>query len=1027
MEARARVINQSYVQTQMKGMAPEAVAANWPTVRATFAKQTLGLDNPNLTDRELHGVIGNKLKENGEQQSLLAYAHQEFSKPFRELPAAPKNLPNMPWLGTMNPALIGGVYDALKPLAEGLETPESIATLGVGAELKAVAETSKIARVALAGMGGVFAGIMGSAAVRDSKEVGRVMMDPNSNFQDKVTAVGKPVADVMAAILSAFGAVTELMPKAEVPPLLAKMDGANPAEAAAVLREEAQMKADSSISEYQDHTKKEAEQSPFVAGVAGQLSPQNPASDALKIAADKLDSIATPEQKSAQIATAIEKTQDEGGSHPSVGRAAAVWKSIKATTGPVIRSIGREVFPRTTHASIPAANQLARLASVREIGAAATDASAYAVMGDNLRSPEFNQNLAAVIIQDMRYATRERFAATGKDAAAAAVKDIMSPEDFQKLVSDPQIKKAIAAHKRTVQPAAQEMHEEAGGQLRVPGKFTGAFLNELQPLEEGAEAGPPSGAGGDPLARQLKKSSAFTEHYSGTSEKPLLDYRENIRQMINRNLPGFEWRKTIDTLESEGLAKVTKAGDEPVWEIGGKPTVKMLIQRQPQGPSENLYVRADLADEVKAANGERGNMDPNVIAKALTKAQLIGLGPVNIDSVTHIANMLSSLSGSERGNMLLHELAVKLPGVNIASALAAIHAKAVRVMVDDPALYADIQKLAEVGAWRAHQAAEPGIVARGITSGLGKLGVPQESTAAVLAHPLINSKAAISVTDRAARLVAKDIYDEAVKRGLFDDSDRGLRNFVNQLGVYNPKMMGSVELAFKQLGLSPFVVAGKQFNLNALRRLTGAPVPGVATNNQAMAKIMATNIAGTIATLMIPSILNYSRTRKVVPGNIPFGSLYLYTREDGSIAYLDPAQWIGLRRGLRITGAQAMMNDALSGKSPTATGKDAVSDIIMGQVHPFAGPAVNTAVTAAVGQTPYAILHGWHPKGGAGPSLESIKAAAYSLNPIEQKTVEGGKSGKSPVKTIVEGIAGAGGLKFKTPRGKRNPYTLRQQ
>lgn len=689
------------------------------------------------------------------------------------------------------------------------------------------------------------------------------------------------------------------------------------------------------------------------------------------------------EQEVAAVAQSIMGDTNLYAVPQGVAKMMQVIDAIRDKQGPIIRAIKGEVFPHTSELSCKAANQLARLASVEQIGPASVDANTYAVMGENIKDAQFNHDLAAVMVQDRLYAKRDAFIQQGDMEAAKAIKDVMSAKEFKKLLANPEIQKAIAAHKAIVQPHSEAMHTESGGKLDVAGKYTGAFINTVA----AGEADLPASNGGrmGDLSRQLKKSTAFGKKFTGAAEEYVLDYKQLLNRMLTKNLADYEWRQTIKTLESEGLAVATKAGEKPVRQINGKDTVGMLIQRQPQGASETLYVREDVAKELQAARGLRTNADQNIVGRVLTNIQLLGVGPLNFDSIYHVSNMVSVLSGTERGQTMLKELGSKLPGVNIASALAMVREKAKLVLANDPSIYNDVLKLAESGAWRSHDGGN-----------LGKW--------------FWNSKAAIELLDKSGRLVAKDMFDQGVKNGLFKGGDENLRQFVNQMGQYNSKMMGTAELFFKRWGASPFIVAGRTMNRNAIRRLVGAPSAKPASK-EAAAKIWAANIAGTIATLSIPAVINFAATGQVQPKGVPVGGIYTGQNDDGTISYIDPAQWIGLRRGLRISGINSMIDGTEHERGTNKTLRAAASDIIMGYAHPFIGPAANFAFTAGTGATPYEATKGIRPKGGYGASDESLKAAAKDLNPILAKRFEAHEKGENPAVGVVKAIGGAVGVK----------------
>lgn len=246
-ELRARAINQTYLKDYLRGLDPKMIENNWQATKESFVENTEGSPNPGISDTQLYQLISGRMKEQAEldakalptSSSWLGGMWQEINKPIRDLPSAPKDAPDIPAMGLANPAITAGVYNGIKPLLEGIESPFGIATLGVGAELKYAAASYPAAKAALVGMTGFFAGLMGYHTVKALPETKRVLDDPNSSTQDKISAVAEPTATAAAAVLGALGAAFEAMPAREVHKVVKAMDGKTPGQAAEILRGEA--------------------------------------------------------------------------------------------------------------------------------------------------------------------------------------------------------------------------------------------------------------------------------------------------------------------------------------------------------------------------------------------------------------------------------------------------------------------------------------------------------------------------------------------------------------------------------------------------------------------------------------------------------------------------------------------------------------------------------------------------------------------------------------------------------------------
>lgn len=247
VEMRARAINQTYLKDYLRGLDPKMIENNWQATKESFVENTEGSPKPGISDTQLYQLISRRMKAQAEADdkalptsgSWAGGIWQELNKPIRDLPSAPKDAPDVPAMGIANPALTAGVYNGIKPLLEGLESPFGITTIGVGSELKFAAESFPAAKAALVGMTGFFAGLMGYQTVKALPETQRVLADPNSSTQEKVAALAGPAATGAAAVLGALGAAFEAMPAKEVPKLVKAMEGKTPGQAAEILRGEA--------------------------------------------------------------------------------------------------------------------------------------------------------------------------------------------------------------------------------------------------------------------------------------------------------------------------------------------------------------------------------------------------------------------------------------------------------------------------------------------------------------------------------------------------------------------------------------------------------------------------------------------------------------------------------------------------------------------------------------------------------------------------------------------------------------------
>lgn len=686
----------------------------------------------------------------------------------------------------------------------------------------------------------------------------------------------------------------------------------------------------------------------------------------------------------------------------------------------VSKQLAGEAAPRTSLLNEDAGNALVRYAASTIAAPEIAKGMSAQVLGDRWKDKGFRETLGAVLVEDRLRAIQKAFQDAGDMISAAAVQSVIGKDwsplkteaDFRAALANPEIQGAIRRHKAIIEPPAAEMHRRVGGSVKFvedtgefeelpsavagPGLETGAFVNLRAIMEDEAAERLVGGAPRGNLENPLRRKARFSRQARGTGEEYEIDYRRLAERMIEANYEEFSKVQMYDNLVAAGLAQIEAPGLKEAPIIGGRKTEKFTIERRgaPAGKYaartfiRNLWVREDVAPELRQALNVDGGFRKAALIKAANFLNAIQLaGPT--DAVWHVANMISSITGSQGGKNLLTDIARKIPGLNVADALGRVGAAAIRVMRDSPEIQQRISEIAEIGALREPER-------RGFSL----------------------NKRFIAVVDRAGRLVRDDLYMNLVNRGVTRYSEAGRREFINQIGSYNGRLMSQFQRTLKDFGAAPFVVAGRNFNRMAMRRLTFDP--GVkAASPAAWAQMRGVEIFGTVATLIaIPALLNFliSGTPSGPPG-VKIGQIYLGRAKDGSLIVLDPAQWTGLRRGLRITGAESLIEGLSRGERSERISHNMIRDIIGGISHPWTGPAVQAVAVGTTGYSAQAHQESMNPYDYG----ENVKSAAEALNPIARAFFKGGETGRNPVAESAFTLAGAAGLK------EVRPFTANQE
>jgi hypothetical protein len=677
---------------------------------------------------------------------------------------------------------------------------------------------------------------------------------------------------------------------------------------------------------------------------------------------------------------------------PHVTEAVDFIRDIPEKVRNVSAQLSGKSAPITSRHAVESGNALVKYASSKIAAPLVAKNMATEVLGDRYRDYDFGNKLGAVLVEDRLRGIQDALKKSGSSNLVNSIigkqdSPFKTEADFQAALADPEIQAAIARHKQIIQPVARAAHKEAGGTFAGPGLNTGAFVNLKAIFEDGTGNLIGGGAGRGNLTNPLRRPSRFSKKASGTAQNYELDYRTIAQRMIEGNFEESAKRKMYARLVKDGLGQILDPS-EPRPEIGGEPAVKFQIERKgtPAGGGKvrtyvkNLWVRADIAQEVRQALNVDGPVQKSGLVQAANLINRIQLaGPT--DAVWHTANMLGSIAGSQGGKNVLIDVARALPGVNITDAIGRVVASSIRVLRDAPDVQKQLAEIADIGALRSEKEAS---------------------------RFAFNQKL-IGMVDKAGRLVRDNLYKNLVRRGLVDDTPANRREWINQMGQYNGRLMGQFQRFFKEAGFSPFIVAGRNFNRMARRRLTLDP--GIeASSPAAAAQMRAVNFLGTAATLFaIPALFNYLLTGSpngrdgTKTGQIDSGK----DAAGGKHIIIDPAQWTGLRRGMRISGAQAVIEGLREGKSAGKITQQALKDMVGGVIHPWTGPAVTAATVAQTGYTPAMYKESENPKDYG----ENIKAALKQLNPLVNAYLEGKEKKTGAATQLGVSLSGAFGVK----------------
>ena len=451
-------------------------------------------------------------------------------------------------------------------------------------------------------------------------------------------------------------------------------------------------------------------------------------------------------------------------------------------------------------------------------------------------------------------------------------------------------------------------------------------------------------------------------------------YSTDARLNLLNSLVG-RWNKVTelrfyDALAQSGAGVLLKQGESAPDQIQGQSVasfpVKMPyteitgegVEKTTRVNYYTLAVRQDLASEVRGVLNIDTALKQSRIARILTTIQIAQLA----DAMTHIKNIQTVISRAQGAGAAWRDIIRKMPILNTLDAWYRIASVAMEIAGDSPAIRDEIASMAEKGLIRPEYPAQ-GLQA--ITHG-GEM---------------------IHAVDTAARVLMNRFFDNMVERGA-DPSDANRRQFINQVGMYNRRLMAPWMRAAKDSGISPFIVAGRNFNRQGWNAVTGNPMLAF-TDTGAAIQARAMNLFGTAMVMsVIPMIWNTLRVGTPMgrPGT-PIGALDLGFDEDekGQHSIVDLADLIGLRRGMRFTGLNAVIEGLHQGHTAGQIAGQAGEDIRNSVLHPWEGPGVGFGLASVFGLR--TDLRGnmeatKYPGDAVRQHVEYARAALASQNPL---------------------------------------------
>jgi hypothetical protein len=316
---------------------------------------------------------------------------------------------------------------------------------------------------------------------------------------------------------------------------------------------------------------------------------------------------------------------------------------------------------------------------------------------------------------------------------------------------------------------------------------------------------------------------------------------------------------------------------------------------------------------------------------------------------------------------------------------------------------------------------------------MAKMGMLRPEYPATGIQSITHGQQLLHKVDTAARITMNRFYTNLVEQGLAKNSLESRRAYVMQCGEYNSRLMGHWSRLARDSGMSPFLVAGRNFNRLG-RRMTTGNLGIETTGAKATARLRATSLLRVGMLFTLPMMVNTILTGN--PGGrsgVPLGAIDTGKDDkNGKHIIVDLLQITGIRRGLTSTGANAVIEGIRQGKNFNQIAGQATGDVTRSALHPWMGPAPAFAFKGVFGMQPD--MRGqYSPKkvtqGGIAKNIEDFRAALESQNPLLYSLVKPAIEGKSEgypgsILTIfLQSPSSAFGVKS-VPKGKNAVETM---
>ena len=636
------------------------------------------------------------------------------------------------------------------------------------------------------------------------------------------------------------------------------------------------------------------------------------------------------------------------------------------------------------------------LKDLREASAALPEDKAEmdAEQRQQYRSLQKEINYFTKVNDDPAFAARERYineqTAAVNDAHAKNVTTVVGAEgspfatedDYKAALQDKDVSTAFDRYRSSLEPILEDNYRSSAKiepEQETPAR--GADTDTHVSLKAIREEEPPALTsaglkGGGNVRNTLEKHSPFEREAFGNAKEYDLDFANIIDHSINRSTLPAAQANFYKSIEESGLGVISKPGAHPT--IDGQPTVAFNIKNRTLAtggaiiPQDRvMYVRADVAPEVRDALDIDAPIKSHTIGLVNSVINRITLMS-SVEGIAHIGNhgaklITIPLVPGAVGKAIMGEKAARivenLPVVKLAGILDSVLTNSFKMMTGDMDTQRKLSEMANLGVLKPEHQAKPDLF------------IPKTI------NPFYGVSRLIDHLTTASRVSLYDAYTKMANAGWVDKSPNATRDFVNQVGPYHRQAAGKIARMMKDAGFSPFVTAGQTFTAQGIRSAMFDTGMHATSSGKALA-LRGYVAAQLLAPLIVGALNNYLRTGQIQPTGTPWGSIYIGKDKDGKPKYFDIAELVGLKRGYRAVGLDALIEGLRTHQTPAQIVDKAWRQSSSALVSPFAGPSITAGLVATTGMNPHG-MYDTVPSVGRGESMAGhrIVKAIENVNP----------------------------------------------